>query len=170
RGARGEAPAGPWWSVGAFVTVSGLAAGLAARQRCEAWAFIAGLLLQLAAAVVVLHFQAIGTVDAGWVHLVQANTVVAAVVAFAWLACARAFYGAARPDLFAAPLLAVQVLLPLLGNVALLAGPLALLVAEPGNLSPLVPQAGHIGGWLALVLALAAAATYAGRAVVHGAV
>src|SRR5262249_59172207 len=66
--------------------------------------------------------------------------------------------------------LTVQAALGLLGNVALLAGPAARLIAEPGTTSPIVRQAGDLWGWLSLLAALAVAVCHAGRTLARGGV
>src|SRR5262249_28406627 len=65
-----------------------------------------------------------------------------------------------------APLLALQTALPLVGNAALLFGPLSLLVLNPGSPPVQVGQAGGPLGWVGLLLAGVVAVAYAGRALI----
>jgi hypothetical protein len=163
-------PAGPAWSAGAVLAASALFAALAVLVRRELWLFTAGLGVQLATSLVLCDWsRPADYLREHWVLLVQANTLAAAAVAFVWLLLCRRLYGVRRPDLPAAPLLGLQVILPLAGNAALLVGPLVLLVRSPGALPPQVPQAGHALGWLALMLAMAAGLGYAGRGLLRSA-
>src|SRR5205823_10908615 len=106
-----------------------------------------------------------------WVRLVQANVLASAGVALVWLLlCPRLYETDRRPGPVMAPLLSVQVALGLAGNAALLLGPAAALIAEPGAVSASVQQAGTGWGWLALLAALVAAVWYVGRTLARGAV
>jgi hypothetical protein len=167
RGAAGD-PGGPWWSAGAVLAAGGLAAALAVRQRREGWAFAAGLCGNLAATLLVWHFHRLDPIEVWWVRLVQVDVTAAALAAFAWLAAARRLYDAGPDDLARHPLLTAQVALGLAGNVVLLLHPAVRLVVQPGALDPGVLQAGEAGGWLALLLALGAAAWHAGRTLARG--
>ncbi len=153
----------PWWPAGSFVLVALGCAVLAWKQRSERWAFLAGLLLHAGVTVVVLFLQERKEFAEGWVPLLQANTITAALVALCWLAASPRLYGKPRPALAEALLLSLQCLLVLAGNVALLVGPLAWLIQEPRFALPLVKLAGHWPGWASLLLALAVAWFYAGR-------
>src|SRR5262249_31009771 len=80
---------GPWWPAGAVLSVSAMAAGLAAWRRQEAWAFIAGLGVHLAASLVFVHAYRPEPLAAWWPWLVQLNGAVTAAVALVWLFLAR---------------------------------------------------------------------------------
>src|SRR5262249_56410467 len=92
-----------------------------------------------------------------------ANAIAAALAALGWLVAYRQIYRA-TPTQRGAPLLAVQVSVLLAGNAVLLLQPLFLIVRDPANLAPQVAQAGHLGGWLSLLLAVVVGGWYAGRA------
>ncbi len=158
---------------GRAATVAGpvavLAVGLAVRRRREVWAFVAALVLQLTATFLVLHGQQVDLVPSGSVFLLQTATAVAALFALVWLALCRPLYGVRLPGAWVAPLLALQIVLPAVANVALLAEPLTALVLEPGRPGEGVVQAGHAAGWAALALTLVAVAVYAGRTLARGA-
>ncbi len=153
----------PWWPAGSFVLVALGCAVLAWKQRSERWAFLSGLLLQAGVTVVVLFLQGRQEFAEGWVPLLQANTITAALVALLWLAASPRLYGKPRPAPAEALLLSLQCLLLLAGNVALLVGPLAGLIQQPERLFPLVEHAGLWPGWASLLLAMVVAWFYAGR-------
>jgi hypothetical protein len=153
-------PLEPWAPAGAVLTSAALAAGLALGRRSQQWAFVSALGLELAASLIVEHGHRGTALDDWWVLLVQVNTVLAALIALAWLA-ARRRLEAQGEESGEAVLVGVQVALPVLGNIALLAGPLGLLLADPGAPPAAVAQAGHAAGWLALLLAGLAAGWYA---------
>src|SRR5205085_4041226 len=127
----GADPAAPWWSAGTVLASAGLAAALAVRERREAWAFVAGLGVNLAASLVVWHANQGAPLSDWWTALAQANVVATALTTFAWVAASRLIDGVRRPAVGAAPLLNLQVVLLLLGNVLLLAVSGFLLVLRP---------------------------------------
>jgi hypothetical protein len=156
-------PAAPWSTCGALFFVSGLAADLALGRRQDGWAFLAGWPLYLAVSLAVWHQRQPWDWERDGPVLARANLITAGLVALVWLALRRKMYGQARPGVLRAPLLALQVAMPLLGNLALLAAPLAALVAQPGAVPEWVGDAGSLGGWLALVAAVVPIIWYAGR-------
>src|SRR5262249_54106505 len=83
--------------------------------------------------------------------------------AILWLSASPRLYGTSRPALSSSPLSACQILLMVLGNLALLIGPASELIAQPGSPSAAVVHGGEIWAWLALLATLAAALWYAGR-------
>src|SRR5262249_17706949 len=129
---------------------------------------VAGLGLNLAVSLLVWHALPVASREAWWVTLVQANVIAAAGVALIWLALSRKLYGVERPGPTTAPLLGVQLTVGLLGNVALLIGPLGQLLAEPEIPHASVQLAGEGWGWLSLLVALVAAGWYAGRTLARG--
>jgi hypothetical protein len=138
----------------ALALVAGAAAVTGVRRRRPEWVFAAGLGFNLAASFVVWYVRGPAGLAAWWFFLVQVNALVSAVVSLGWLALRR--------RVGAGPLLAVQVALGLTANAVLLAVPLVSLVAAPDvALPPGLPAVGAVWGWLALVLALAAAGWYA---------
>jgi hypothetical protein len=157
--------AGLWVAAaaGLFVAIGLL---LAAWRRREGWVFAAGAALNLAASLVVRHVL----VESGyavadqWVLLAQVNASASALVGFFWLGQRRAFIPSDAPALSASKVLAVQIGLPLLGNAALWAVPVALFFAQPGQRLPAAASLiGQAAGWFALVLSAAAAGIYTQR-------
>jgi hypothetical protein len=145
----------------ALAVVAGAAAVTGVRRRRPEWVFAAGLGFNLAASFLVWYARTPEAVAGWWVFLVQVNVLVSAAVALGWLALQR--------RLPAVPLLAVQVALGLAANAVLLAVPLLSLVAAPAvPLPPGLLPVGAVWGWLALLLALAAAGWYAADAVPGG--
>src|SRR5262249_26805501 len=90
----------------------------------------------------------------------QANAIASAVGALLWLALRRHIYGRRELSLSSCPLLGAQVVLGLVGNGLLLLPALLQLISLPTATANLV-AVGEVWGWLALVLALAAALWYA---------
>lgn len=162
-----ETPFGPWWPAGMVLVAGGLAAGLALWRGREAWMLAAGLAANAAVSLLVVHHRE--ALAAWWYTLGQANVLVAAGVALAWLALARRLYGTGRPEVSAAPLLNLQVALALLGGILLLAVPAVEVIVAPDGVHRLALQAGELSGWLALLSSLAAAGWYAGRILIRGA-
>jgi hypothetical protein len=151
------------------VALAGAAAAVtAARRRREDWAFSAGLGANAACALVVWHWHQREPLTAWLVTLVQANVIVTAGIALLWLTARGWLYEGPLRQITAGPLMLVQVLLGLDGAAALLLPPLVCMALSPG--SPLAPElvpVGNVWGWLALLLAAAAAFWYAGAAVPH---
>jgi hypothetical protein len=154
---------GPWWSAGAVLAASGLAASVALWQRRQNWAFVAALGLNLAVSLVLWHGHRTQPLVRWWVVLGQANAIAAAVAALLWRASPLGLVRAAPPGAGFVSLLTVQVALGLVANVVLLATAAYLLVEQPGTLHPNILATGQVWGWLAFVLALLAAGGYATR-------
>jgi hypothetical protein len=148
------------WAAGAIALASPAGALLAVQRRNEGWAFTAGLGINLAASLVVWHIHAAAGLTGWWAHLVQANAIASAVGALLWLTMRRHIYGRPELSLSSGPLLAAQGTLGLLANGLLLGLPLVLLAVYP-PLAPDLAQVGEAGGWLALILAFAAALWFA---------
>jgi hypothetical protein len=150
------------WCAGAITLASVAGAVVAVARRRDGWAFTAGLGLDLAAALVVWHFNR-GTAFAWWYYLIQGVSAAGGAGALLWLAARKRLYGTLELRLSASYLLAVQILLALLGNAFLLglAG-LYLFVMPDSAPRDLVPL-GEGGGWLAFLLPTAAALWYAAR-------
>jgi hypothetical protein len=156
-------PAAPWWPAAVVLVAAGLVAGVALWQRREGWAFAAGLSLNLAVSLVLIHFRVGDPFGEWWVYFVQANTIAASLAGLLWLAASRRLYGAGRPALASAPLLAVQVAAAVAGSAVPVVVAAGLLIVRPERLAESVLQTGQASGWLAPGLALAAAAWLFGR-------
>ncbi len=143
RGA-GVDPGGPSWSAGAILSVSVMLAGLALWQKQEKWAFAAALCLNLAATLIV-------GLDAGGTRLVQVNSLVSAFAAVVWIAAARRLYPSTDAPYLSAPLLTLQVLLGVLGNLVVLVRPAIHLIASPDRLDSVIEDAGSPLGWCVLL-------------------
>ena len=151
----------PAWAAAAVALVSPAWMALAVARRREEEVFAAGLGVNLAASLVVWHFHPAAFWE--WrILLLQANAIAGALVALLWLGLRQPLYRKSELTPAAAPMLATQLLLVLIGNAILLSEPLALLVLAPGQpFSAHNLGAGQLWGWLALILALMAAAAYA---------
>jgi len=149
----------------AAITLAGVAgAVVAVARRRDGWAFTAGLGLDLAAALLVWHYNRGVSLDSWWFYLVQGVSTAGGAGALLWLAARKRFYGTLELRLSASYLLAVQILLALLGNVLLLGLAGVYLVAMPGWAPRALVPLGEGGGWLAFLLPAAAALWYAARA------
>jgi hypothetical protein len=164
RGAAAEDPSGPWWSFGAVLAVSALAWAVGVDQRREGWLFAAGLGVNLAASLVLWRQHRDEPPASWWPGLVRANTIAAAAVALLWLRVRRRLYGEEPLSPASAPLLRLQALLSIAGNVALLAGQGWLLIKEPGTSGDVLARAATAASWVALLAAWAAAGEYAWQA------
>jgi hypothetical protein len=158
-----------WWAAGAIAVASSAGAAMAVWRRREDWAFSFGLGVNLAASLVVWHFNSQDPLANWWIYLLQANVIAAAVVALLWLGTRKQLSGTLELSIARGPLLAIQIALGLSGNAVLLLGPLGWLFANPGK--PLTVDlllAGQIWGWLALCLGVAAAFWYADQVAPRG--
>src|SRR5262249_57722253 len=87
-------------------------------QRREAWALVSGLLMSLAASLVVWHFHLDEPLYQWWFYLLQANSAAGGLAALIWLGARKRIYGDLELRLSASPLLAIQIALTFLGNLA----------------------------------------------------
>ncbi len=159
----------PLWAAAAIGLVSTAGAGMAVQRRQEGWAFTAGFGVNLAASLLVRHFYRAEPFESWGIVLLQANAVASAAVGLLWLWWRRQVYGPPELRVAVVPLLGVQVALGLAANAVLILLPLATLVIDPGStLSLELRRVGDGGGWLALVLATAAALIYMGRSLPSG--
>jgi hypothetical protein len=151
------------WAAGALALVSPALAAMAIRLHREAWAFAAGLGVNLAASLVVWHFHAIAGFLFGdwWVLLIQANLSAGAAVALLWLFLRERLYGQSELTIRSSPLLASQTAWLVVGNALLGLLPVGLLFFFPDQgLPAMLLPVGNAWGRLALVLTLASAAWY----------
>jgi hypothetical protein len=156
------------WAAAAIAIASGAGATMAVWRRREGWAFSAALGVNLAASLVAWHFELLRetTFDDFWLRLLQANVIASAGVAMAWLAARKRLYelhedrGRMAPTLGECPLLAIQVLLPVVGNFFLAVMPVAWLIHTPSRLPPWMNDVAAPQGWTGLLLTAAVAAWY----------
>jgi hypothetical protein len=150
------------WAAAAIAIASTAGATMAVWRRREGWAFAAALGVNLAASIAVWHFeQALHlSFDQWWVRLVQANVIASSLAALFWLAVHKRLYALKQWNLADSPLLAVQTVLPVLGNAAILVLPVFSLIVHPQGLPPWMRDFSDPPGWLALLLCAAAAAWY----------
>lgn len=163
----------PLWGAAAIGIASAAAAAMAVWQRREAWAFTAGLGVNLAASIVVWHRLAIENlpVAAEWTWLLQANLIAAAVVALLWLAARRRMYAARELSISGSPFLTLQTASIALGNLLLVGFAVLELVVKPGSTGEALTRYGSPAGWFAWLLGSAAIAIHlfhvARRELVH---
>ncbi len=113
------------WAAAAIAIASTAGATMAVWRRREGWAFTAALGVNLAASLAVWHFEEALhlSFDQWWVRLVQANVIASSLAALFWLAAHKRLYALKEWNLADSPLLAVQTVLPVLGNAAILVLP-----------------------------------------------
>jgi hypothetical protein len=155
---------GDWlWASGTVGLASAAGACMAFWLRRERWAFTAGLGVNLAASLAVCHLE--GLANPGlWIALAQANVLASSAVALLWLLADRRFSVWESWHREKIPLLDVQCLAGLAGNVLLLVVPLTALAFTPGKpLAFPLPRLGEPAGWAACLLAAGAALWFAAR-------
>ena len=162
-----HAPEEKLWAAAAIALASAAGATMAVWRRREGWAFAAALGVNLAASLVVCYFEQIQqhAFETWWLRLVQANIIASAAVALVWLAARKRLYQLGARSLAESPLLALQIGLPLAANAVLLAAPVWWLVQWPAGLPQWMNELGAAAGWIALALAMIAAACYLVKAV-----
>ena len=150
------------WAAAAIAIASAAVATMAVWRRREGWAFTAALGVNLAASLVVWHFELIAglSFDQWWLRLVQANVIASAVVALMWLAARRRLYELRELTVRQSPYLAQQIAMPAFGTLLLLIVPVAWLFHSPGWLPSWMFDLATWPGWLGLVLTALAAAWY----------
>ncbi|MHC4177289.1 MAG: hypothetical protein ACYSWU_07275, partial [Planctomycetota bacterium] len=124
------------WAAAAIATASAAGAAMGVWRRQEGWAFSAALGVNLAASLVVWHFQRTLSFEQWWLRLVQANVIASSAVAIVWLAARRRLYQLRELTLGTSPLLATQTAIPVAGNAILLVVPVVWLVLQPADLAP----------------------------------
>jgi len=156
------------WAAAAIAIASGAGATMAVWRRREGWAFAAALGVNLAASLVVWHFELLRRLSFNdyWLRLVQANVIASAAVAVAWLAARKRLYelrdnrANRMPAPGESPLLAAQIALPVVGTFALLILPVAWLIHTPGRLPLWMTELAAPQGWIGLLLTAAVSAWY----------
>ena len=88
------------WAAAAIAVASGAGATMAVWRRREGWAFAAALGVNVAASLVVWHFELLRQLSFNdyWLRLVQANVIASAAVAVVWLAARRRSVRTPRDD------------------------------------------------------------------------
>ena len=106
------------WAAAAIAISSTAGASMAVWRRREGWAFAAALGVNIAASIVVWHFEEASHLlfHQWWVRLVQANVIASSLVSLVWLAAHKRLYALREWSLVDSPLLALQTVLPVLGN------------------------------------------------------
>lgn len=154
------------WAASAIGLSACVGALMSVWLRREDWAFAAGLGLNLATLLVVWHQHLGMPVWDWWYALLQANCIASGLVALIWLAARERFLGTGQDDANR-PFLAGQVALALVGNLPVLGlAFLALFLAPQSATSWAATQVANIGllgGWLALLIPLAAAIWHASQ-------
>ncbi|MFV2065677.1 MAG: hypothetical protein ACC645_01765, partial [Pirellulales bacterium] len=148
------------WSAAAIALASVSGAAMAVWRRREGWAFAAGLGANLAASILVIDQVPARGLE-GWVNLLQANMLATGAIALLWLGVRRRLYGARELSLTAGPLLGIQVGAGILGQICLLAIPVALVLLDPAESGRDAAAIARPAGWLAWIVAFAATAWYA---------
>jgi hypothetical protein len=154
----------PWheeqlWAAGAIALASLAGATMAVWRRREGWAFAAALGVNLAASLVVWHFHYFRSLAQWWITLLQANAIASAAVALVWLAARRRLYQLRELSITSGPLLGLQTGVGVLANAALVAM-YTLWMVGPQDLAEDFSPFARAPGWIALLLAAAAAAWY----------
>jgi hypothetical protein len=168
------------WAAAAIALASAASAVVTVWRRREEWALGAGLLMSLAASLIVWHFHLDEPLSQWWYYLLQANSAAGGLAALIWLAARKRIYGDLELKLSASPLLATQIALTFLCNLAWLGLALAVLVVvpDPGpSMLATLADFGGVGGCLAVLLPMIAGLWYAQQvaprsrlpaAVIHG--
>ncbi len=150
------------WAAAAIALASGAGTTMAIWRRREGWAFATAWGVNLAASLVVWHFelQRNHSFDQYWLRLVQANIIATSAFALVWLAARRRLYVLRELRLGDSPLLALQIAVAVLANAALLAPPVFELLVTPQGLPLWMSEVGDRAGWLGLLLTAVAAGWY----------
>ncbi len=150
------------WAAVAIALASGASATMAVWRRREGWAFATAWGVNLAASLVVWHFELQQHLpfEQWWLRLVQANIIATSTFALVWLAARRRLYELRELSLGESPLLALQILAAVVANGLLLIPPVAAIFLAPQSLPTSMAGIGLAPGWLGLVLTVAAAGWY----------
>ncbi|NQT38680.1 MAG: hypothetical protein HQ581_14380, partial [Planctomycetes bacterium] len=148
------------WAASAIAVASIAGAAMAVWRRREEWALAAGAGVNLAASLVVWHLHWGMDFSEWWTLLVQANVIASSAVALIWLSARRRLYQLRDLSLGDSPMLGFQTALGTLGNFVLLFVPVVCLVVDPSGLPRWAQALADPPGWIALLLAGAAAAWY----------
>jgi hypothetical protein len=147
------------WAAAAIAVASLAGATMAVWRRHEGWAFAAAPGVNLAASLVVWYFRNDPFGD-WWTLLLEANVIATAAVALVWLAARRRLYQLREMTVRTSPLLALQTTLGVTGCAAMLVPPVVHLLIHPSWLPTWAGELALAPGWVAVLLAAAAAAWY----------
>jgi len=148
------------WAAVAISIASLAGAAMAVWRRREGWAFSAALGGNVAASLLVWYVRRADYFEDWWLQLLQANVIASAAVALVWLAVRKRLYELRELRLGESPLLAIQAALPVLGNIVVLMVPVIWLLGQPQYMEKWMVDLAQGPGWIALLLATAAAAWY----------
>jgi hypothetical protein len=153
------------WAAAAIAIASVAGATMAVWRRREGWAFCAAVGVNVAASLVVWHVEETRGLlfEQWWLRLVQANVIASSLVGLVWLAAHRRLYQLRVWSVRESPLLAVQIALPIVANIAILALPVLALIEHPKSLAAWMHGFADAPGCLGLLLATAAGAWYLER-------
>lgn len=154
----------PLWAAAAIALAATACAAMAVWRRQEGWAFAAALGTNLAASLVVWYFQRrsrpILSLREWWVLLVQANSTASSAVALVWLAARKRLYQLREFSVRTSPLLALQTALGVTTTMGLGIFGAGWIVLHPEYVGSALADLAAPPGWLALLLAGAAAGWY----------
>lgn len=148
------------WAAAGIAVASVAGALMAVWRRQEGWAFAAAPGANLAASLVVWYFHQGLSFESWWTLLLEANVIATASVALLWLAARRRLYQLHEMTVRSSPLLALQSSLGVVGCGAMLAPPMSQLIWDPSELPVWAAQLAAPPGWIAVLLAAAAAGWY----------
>jgi hypothetical protein len=150
------------WAAAAIAIASGASATMAVWRRREGWAFATAWGVNLAASLVVWHFELLHnhSFEEYWLRLVQANIIATSAVALVWLAARKRLYELRDLSVGDSPLLALQIAVAVIGNAVLLVPAVFELLVTPQGLPLWMTEYGNMAGWLGLLLTAAAAGWY----------
>jgi hypothetical protein len=148
------------WAAGAIALAAAAGATMAVARRREPWALAASLGVNVAASLVAWHAHSHLEFAQWSIFLVQANAVASALSALLWMTVRQRIYVPQELRLRGSPLLAFQVLLPVVANLWLV-GQFLFDMALDMRLARLVaPQLSQPVGWAALAVTAAAVSWY----------
>jgi hypothetical protein len=153
------------WAAAGIAIASVAGATMAVWRRREGWAFCAAVGVNVAASLVVWHVEWVRGIlfEEWWLRLVQANIIASSLVGLVWLAAHRRLYQLRVWSVRESPLLALQIALPIVANVAISLLPVMAIVEHPESLPDWMHRFADAPGWLGLLLAAAAGGWYLER-------
>lgn len=156
----GDERLAPWWTAGGWAAVSLVLLGFARWKRSEPAVLGSAVVLHLALAIVQVYFLTVRGMGLEEVPIGSPHLVLAALFGMAWLLGHRRLYPGQRVTPETRPVLTLYVLVLGVGQLAVLLGPLVLLLRDPVNLSPWIRQAGDGWTWASFALTTLVATLY----------